>query len=187
MAQSAGLGDLMLAVNTILIQFRHLSAHALDGFATAAEVLVGAAVGSGKRDDLLRAISLSRRWGLLVGWSISLIFLTFSPWMPALFTRNPEVLALARVYIWWVVLDPLLNNIPFILDGVFVGATATRTMRNAMLVSVFAVYLPVFFVFQWAWGNHGMWAATLILYGSRGLTLSVPVHWLRTRPGYRLN
>ena len=186
MAQSAAQGELILAVNTILLQFRHIAAYAMDGFATAAEVLVGAAVGRADRDGLLRAIRLSQRWGMLIGVAISGVYLLGSPWLPALFTTNEQVLALAGVYIWWVACDPLVSNIPFILDGVYIGATGTRTMRNTMIFSVFGVFLPLFFVLQWAFGNHGMWAATVLLYAVRGATLHWPVMRLQREPGYSL-
>lgn len=186
MAQSAKLGDVILAANTILLQFRFLSAHAMDGFATAAEVLVGSAVGSGKREELMHAIRLSRRWGLVAGAAISSSYLVLSPWLPELFTANPEVLAVCHVFILWVVLDPLLSNFAFIFDGIYIGATGTRTMRNTMLISVFLFYIPAFVVLGQLFGNHGMWAATLLLYAVRGLTLAIPLRRLKADPSYRL-
>ena len=175
LARSATHGNRVLAANTILIQFRNMTAYALDGIAAAAEVLVGSALGSGRKDDFRQAIRLSIIYGMTVGGGISLIYLVFHPWLLPIFTRNPEVLALAGVYVVWIIVDPLISNWCFILDGIFIGATATKTMRNAMLIAVLAIYFPVFLWLEPRYGNHGMWAATVILYAVRGVGLGWPL------------
>jgi MATE family multidrug resistance protein len=186
MSRSAAFGDAILAANSILLQFRNLAVYALDGFATAAEVAVGNALGSGRREDLLQAISLSRQWGLAVGGAISVLYLAGAPWLPGLFTSNAEVLPLVLTFYVWIVLEPWISNVCFILDGVFIGATATRGMRNSMVLAVVAVYLPAILLLGGWFGNHGMWAAYLLLYAARGATLSVHVRRLRSMPGYAL-
>jgi MATE family, multidrug efflux pump len=186
LASSAALGDLVLAANTILLQMRYLSAYGLDGFATAAEVTVGAAVGAHDRERLLAAIRVSLGWGLAVGAGISALYLATLPWWPGWFTGTEAVRALVVTFAVWVIAEPLLSNVPFILDGVFIGATATRPMRNAMLISVFVVFLPAIELLSRAYGNHGLWAATLILYGARGATLCVPLRRLWRGRGVEL-
>ncbi|MBF0276477.1 MAG: MATE family efflux transporter [SAR324 cluster bacterium] len=186
MAKSAALGDAILAVNTILIQFRHITSYALDGFATAAEVAVGSALGAGKQKDFLQTIKLVQRWGMIVGAGFSLFYLAGFSFLPSLLTHHQNVLELAAVYMIWIVLEPLVSNIPFILDGIFIGATGTKTMRNTMLFSVFVVYLPLFYLLAHFFGNHGMLAATLILYVTRGASLQFYIQRLTTQPGYRL-
>lgn len=186
MALSASMGDLILAANTILLQMRLVSAYALDGFATAAEVTVGQAIGSGNRKELLLAIRLSLVWGVLVGGGISLVYGALAPWWPHWFTNNPAVLAAVYSYILWVVLDPWVGNLPYILDGIFVGATAGRVMRNTVMFSVFVVFLPTLYGLSALFGNHGMWAATVLLLACRGVTLSWPVFRLFRDEGYRL-
>ncbi len=186
MSRSAALGDAILAANSILLQFRNLAVYALDGFATAAEVAVGSALGGGRRGELLDAISLSQQWGLAVGAAISLTYLVLAPWLPGLFTSNANVLPLVFAFYVWIVLEPWISNACFILDGVFIGATATRTMRNSMVIAVIAVYLPAILLLGRLFGNHGMWAAYLLLYFARGATLQRHVLRLRRVPGYVL-
>lgn len=186
MSRSAALGDAILAANAILLQFRSVAVYAMDGFATAAEVTVGAALGSGRREDLLHAIALCQQWGFAVGGAISAAFLLGAPWLPSLFTTNAEVLPLVATYYVWIVLEPWISNACFILDGIFVGATATRSMRNSMVIAVFGVYLPAILVLGRLFGNHGMWAAYLLLYFARSGTLYVHLRRLRIVPGYAL-
>ncbi len=186
MSRSAALGDAILAANSILLQFRHIAVYAMDGFATAAEVAVGNALGGGRREDLLEAIGLSQQWGFAVGGAISAAYLALSPWLPGLFTTNPDVLPLVFTFYLWIVLEPWVSNVCFILDGIFIGATATRTMRDSMVLAVIAVYLPAILLLGWQFGNHGMWAAYLLLYLARGATLQRHIGRLRRVPGYAL-
>jgi MATE family multidrug resistance protein len=186
MSRSAALGDAILAANSILLQFRNLAVYALDGFATAAEVAVGNALGSGKREDLLEAVSLSQQWGLAVGGVISAVYLVGMPWLPGLFTSSTDVLPLVLSFYVWIVLEPWISNVCFILDGIFVGATATRSMRNSMVIAVVGVYVPAILLLGWLLGNHGMWAAYLLLYFARSATLFIPLRRLRLEPGYAL-
>lgn len=186
LAKSAALGDLILAANTILLQMRYLSAYGLDGFATAAEVTVGAAVGAGDRARLLATIRIALVWGLVVGAALSLIYGAGAPWWPGWFTDNPAVRHLVQLYLLWIVAEPWLSNAAFILDGVYVGATATRPMRNAMLISVLVVFLPAIEVLGRLYGNHGLWAATMLLYLARTATLAVPLRRLWRGRGVRL-
>jgi MATE family multidrug resistance protein len=186
MAQSAALGDLILAANTILLQIRYFTSYSLDGFATAAEVVVGSAVGTGNRERLLSAIRLCLGWGMAVGGALSLLYFAAHPWWPGWFTDNAAVLALVLTYGYWAMLEPWLSNIPFILDGIYVGATATRTMRNAMVISVFLVFLPSLHLLAYFFGNHGLWAAGLTLYLARAATMGWPVARLFRDPSRRL-
>lgn len=186
MSRSAALGDAILAANSILLQFRNLAVYALDGFATAAEVTVGNALGSGRRDDLLQAIALSQQWGLAVGAAISAIFLAGMPWLPPLFTSNATVLPLVLTFYIWIVLEPWISNVCFVLDGIFIGATGTRSMRNSMVIAVIGVYVPAILLLGHWFGNHGMWAAYLLLYSARSATLYVHIRRLRRDPAYAL-
>ena len=186
MAKSAALGDLMLAANAILLNMRYLTSYALDGFATAAEVTVGSAIGAGDRARMLAAIRISLIWGLVVGGGISLLYLAFSPWWPGWFTNNAEVLALIHTYLVWVLIEPWLSNFCYIMDGIYVGATASRQMRNSMLISALLVFWPAIEVLSWLYGNHGMWAATLLLYLARAATLTPPLRRLWRGEGVTL-
>ena len=186
MAKSAAMGELILAANTILLQMRYIAAYALDGFATAAEVTVGSAIGAEDREELLAAVRISLCWGMIVGGIISAVYFALSPWWPSWYTNNAAVLSLVNGYLVWIVLEPWISNLAFILDGVYVGATASRLMRNAMIFSVIAVFLPAIHLLSWLYGNHGMWAATVLLYFARTITLALPLRRLWRGSGVRL-
>ncbi|MDS9465987.1 MATE family efflux transporter [Paracoccus sp. MBLB3053] len=167
---AAGQGDVTLAANQVLLQFLSIVAFALDGFAFAAESLVGQAVGARRPERLRRAAWLTSQWG--VGGSVGLAFLfaTAGPAIIDLLTTAPEVRSVARAYLPWLIAAPVLGIAAWMLDGIFIGATRTREMRNAMLVSV-ALYVPVLVLLPQLFGNHGLWAALMVLSLLRGLTL----------------
>ena len=183
---SAAMGDTVLAVNTILIQYRYITGYALDGFAVGAEVLVGSAIGSGKRSELLATIRMSLVWGFLAAVGFTLVYALFGMPIAALFTNNEAVLALISVYLIWAVVEPLVSNFCYMLDGVFVGATATRMMRDSMLIAAILIFLPVFLWWEWAYGNHGMLAAVILFNGARGVLLGYLVWRLGRDPHFRL-
>jgi len=166
----AGQGDVTLAANQVLMQFLEISAYALDGFAFAAEAMVGAALGAGSRAHLRRAAGLSSLWGAGGAVAVSLAFLAFGPWLVDLLTTAPEVRARARDFLPWLVAAPVVGVASWMLDGVFIGATWTREMRVAMLWSV-AVYALALVVLVAAFGNHGLWASLLLLFVVRAATL----------------
>ncbi len=93
---------------------------------------------------------------------------------------------MAGTFMIWVVIEAMVGSFAHILDGIYFGATATRTVRNAMLVTVFAVYFPAFAVLERLAGNHGMWAATVILMLTRAASLAVPLALAMRRPQWRL-
>ena len=168
--RAAGLGDTALAANQILLQFLHLTAYALDGFAFAAEALVGSAFGAGRRAALRRAAVLASLWGLVAVALMSLAFWTLGDALIARMTTAEEVQAAARDYLPWMVAAPLLGLPCFMLDGIFIGATRTRDMRNMMMLSA-AGYFAASAVLVPAFGNHGLWAALMAFFVLRGLTL----------------
>ncbi len=167
----AGLGDVQLAANQVLMMFLQITAYALDGFAFAAEALVGQAVGMRDRATLRRAGILASLWGLGFAFALALGFLLAGPWIIDLMTTAPDVREAARGYLPWMVAAPLIGIAAWMLDGIFIGATRTRDMRNAMLISV-AVYAGALALLLPAFGNHGLWAALMVLNATRALTLA---------------
>ncbi len=167
----AGLGDVQLAANQVLMMFLQITAYALDGFAFAAEALVGQAVGMRDRATLRRAGILASLWGLGFAFALALGFLLAGPWIIDLMTNAPDVREAARGYLPWMVAAPLIGIAAWMLDGIFIGATRTRDMRNAMLISV-AVYAGALALLLPAFGNHGLWAALMVLNATRALTLA---------------
>lgn len=169
-AQSARAGDLTLAANAVLLHFLTFTAYGLDGFAFAAEALVGAAVGARDRRALRLAARRSSLWALLTGAAFAAAFAALGPWLIDLMAEPADIRAEARAFLPWLVALPLVSVWCFQLDGIFIGATRTATMRNAMLVSLL-IYLAAWAMLAPALGNHGLWAAFLVFFAARGLTL----------------
>ena len=166
----ADFGDVPLAANQVLLQFLYVTAYAMDGFAFAAEALVGNAMGARQAGRLRRAALLTSLWGLGTCMALSLGFLLAGPWLIDTLTTAPEVRAAARVYLPWMVAAPLVGTAAWMLDGIFIGATRTQDMRNMMILSAigyFAAVLPLMAAF----GNHGLWLGLLLSFALRGTTL----------------
>lgn len=164
------LGDVNLAANQVLLQFLEITAFALDGFAFSAEALVGGAVGARDRYQVRRASVMASQWG--VGGSILLgaIFFLAGPALIDLMSTSSEVRLAGREFLIWAAIAPVIGIASWMFDGIYIGATWTRAMRNAMLQSV-AIYVVALFVLVPAFGNHGLWAALMVLNVVRGVTL----------------
>nr|WP_249115991.1 MATE family efflux transporter [Azoarcus sp. L1K30] len=170
MAQGARSGDVTLAANAVLMQFVSISAYFLDGLAFAAEALVGRALGARDRAAFSAAVRLTTAWAAGIALMISLVYFLAGAWVVDVLTSDPATRSAARVYLPWAALAPLAGVLAFQLDGIFIGATRSVDMRNAMLVS-----LAAFLLAWWAllpWGNHGLWAALYVNYLARTLSLA---------------
>ena len=154
-AQSASMGDVILAANSILMHLQSILAYALDGFAHAAEALVGSAYGAGKQQQFKRAVKLTTVWGLVSALLISLIYWLFGDLILQLFTNIDAVLLSATTYLPWTIIAPVVSIWSFQLDGIFIGTGYTREMRNAMIFSML-VYLGLLVILVPALGNHGL-------------------------------
>ena len=171
MFYGADFGDVQLAANQILMQFLYVTAYALDGFAFAAEALVGNALGARARAALRRGAMLSSFWGLVICAGLSLSFAIFGAGAIELMTTATDVQDAAKTYLPYMVAAPLVGVAAWMLDGIFIGATRTTDMRNMMIVSVaiyFASVIPLMAVFA----NHGLWMAMLLSFIVRGATLA---------------
>jgi len=166
----ARFGDVTLAANQVLTQFLHITAYALDGFAFAAEALVGQALGARRGGQLRRSAVLTSGWGLLVAALMALAFALAGAAIVDAMTTAPGVREAAREYLPWIVLCPLTALAAFMLDGIFIGATRTRDMRNMMLLSV-AIYFAAVAVLMPLLGNHGLWLALHVSFIARAATL----------------
>ncbi len=168
---SAGQGDVVLAANQVLWQFLMLAAFALDGFAFAAEALVGRAVGA-RAPGAMRAAALrAGAWALGAGMALGAAFLLVGPPVIALMAKDPAVQAAARAYLPLVAVLAVLGVGAYMLDGVFIGATGTREMRNTVALAV-AIYAGLI---AWAvpiWGNPALWAALMVLNLLRAVFLA---------------
>jgi MATE family multidrug resistance protein len=167
----ADFGDVRLASNQILMQFLQVTAYALDGFAFAAEALVGKALGAKARDALRRGAILSSFWGGVVCLGLAVVFAVFGGAMIDVMTTAPDVREAARDYLPYMVAAPIVGVAAWMLDGIFIGATRTKDMRNMMVVSTvfyFAAVIPLMALF----GNHGLWIGLLLSFVMRGATLA---------------
>ncbi len=168
----ADFGDVTLAANHILLQFLEITAYALDGFALAAETLVGQALGRRDRAGLRRGAILTGGWGLAICVGLAVAFAVFGPAIIHTMTTAPEVQTAARAYLPYMVAAPVVGVAAWMLDGVFIGATRTGDMRNMMVLSA-AVYFAAVVPLMAAFGNHGLWIALLLSFVARGVTLGL--------------
>lgn len=168
--QGARLGDAVVAANAVLMNFLMFISYGLDGFAYAVEAMVGKAVGERSRAHFRLACGLNLFWGALVAVLFTLVFALGGETLIALITDIPAIRSQAAAYLPWLVLMPLAACWCFILDGIFIGTTRGREMRDMMLLSTFGVFFPVWWLAR-ALGNHGLWLAMLCFMLARGLTL----------------
>lgn len=169
MAQSARQGDVVLAANAVLMHFTSFAAFFLDGLAFAAETLVGRAIGAAHRKGLIAAARVTTTWAAGTAVVLVLLLGLMGAQIIDLLTVDAAVREAARAYLAWAAAAPLLGVWAFQLDGIFIGATRSVEMRNAMLLSF------AFFVAAW-WlltplGNTGLWAALYVHYVARVGTL----------------
>ena len=162
--------DATLAVNQVLIQFLNITAYAMDGFAFAAEALVGKALGAKNRLIFRRSAVMTSQWGFGSVVVMALAFYVFGNTIINVMTTAEDVRAVSYEYLPWMVLAPLVGAAAWMLDGIFIGATRTADMRNMMFIS-FCVYLIALALLLPKYGNHGLWASLIIFSIARGVTL----------------
>ncbi|MEM6680322.1 MAG: MATE family efflux transporter [Pseudomonadota bacterium] len=173
-------GDTILAVNGILFEFFLVTTAGLDGFAIAAEALVGRAIGQRSVPQLRRAILISSVAAVVLACIFALLLSIFAMDIVRLFTTSEAVRTAAEPYLLWAALVPLAGVVAFQLDGIFVGAAAGVAMRNAMIV-VAVIFLPMGQIITQAFGNHGTWAAIWLFLLLRSLLLAVQYPALEAR------
>lgn len=170
-AVSAKQGDLILAANSILLQLWMVASYGIDGFAYAAESLIGNYKGKGDPKKLKQAVWYSLGWGLAIGLSGTVVYGLFSESILSLFTDKRNVIDLALSVFLWTTLAPAISSVCYILDGVFIGATATGPMRNTMLAATCLFFLPAYYAGTVLFGVHGLWLAMLLFMTVRGVAL----------------
>ncbi len=171
-AQGARFGGVILAANAILMNLQFLTAFALDGFAHAAEALVGKAVGENSRDAFLQSVRLTLKWSVVFALVFFFIYLLFGPLLIRMLTDLPQVRETAMRYLPWLIASPLVSVWAFLYDGVYVGATRAREMRDIMYFSTLVVFLPAWYLTQ-GLGNHGLWLAFMLFMASRGIGMHI--------------
>jgi MATE family multidrug resistance protein len=165
-AQGARAGDVTLAANAVLNNFLLISAFFLDGLASAAEQLCGRAYGARDRTGFSSATRLAIIWGLGFAVAVSATYALGGGMLIDLMTASEDVRRVAREFLWLVAFAPILGVFAFTYDGVFIGATWARDMRNLMLLA-FVIYIAAWALLQ-PFGNAGLWGALLVHYAARG-------------------
>ncbi len=178
-SQSSSEGELILAVNVILLQFLNWMSYGVDGFAYASEALVGKYAGAGDPGKTRRAIGLSFAWGMGLAVLYSLAYTFLGEPFLRVFTDQRDVIRAALPFLFWMGIFPVLSTPCYIWDGVFIGLTASRAMRNTMILA-FAVYMAAYLLIGVDYGNHGLWLALLIFMVARGLIQHAFFAWKGT-------
>lgn len=172
-AKSAEFGDVVLAANTILLQLWMIVSYGIDGFAFAAESLIGRYTGSGDSKKVKAAVKYCFFWGIGIGLGASLTYALFDQSILLLFTDQQNVIETALVFFAWTIAGPAVSSFCYIWDGIFIGATATIPMRNSMIIATLLVFLPIYMIGVHYLGNHALWMAMTFFMIARGAALSV--------------
>lgn len=168
----SGFDTVTLAANQVLLQFLMITAYALDGFAFSVETLVGQGVGARNRRAVRQAARLVFFWGAMIALVFAASFAVLGPLGIDIMTTAQDVRQEARTYLIYMVFAPILGMASWVLDGIFIGATRTRDMRNMMAISA-AIYICAAVLLVPSFENHGLWIALLISFVARGVTLGL--------------
>ena len=160
-------GDVILAVNTLLMQLFTLFSYIMDGFAYAGEALTGRYIGAQDGKSLHRFIRLLFRWGTGLSFVFTLLYSIAGKYFLELLSNDAEVIHAAEQYFYWVLAIPLAGFSAFLWDGIFIGATATRQMLYSMIVASGCFFI-IYYSFHGFMGNHALWMAFIIYLSLRG-------------------
>jgi len=172
-SKSASINDTVLAVNSLLIQLLLFFSFFIDGFAYAGEALVGKYVGSHKTNSLKKVVKLLFWWGAGLAMVFTLIYLPGTKLILKILTTQKEVIESAQAFIPWVVMVPLASFASFIWDGIYIGATASKAMRNTLLIATFLFFAPAYYFLNPVLGNHALWLGMLLFMFMRGAVQTI--------------
>jgi len=179
--QGASFGDDIVAANAVLMSFLMIISYGMDGFAYAMEAMVGKAIGAKDRQQLNQSLIGTFFWSFIICSILTLVFVLYGSNMIGLITNIPQVHTIALQYLPWLMAMPLVSMWCFLLDGIFIGATKGREMRNGMFLSTCTFFAT--FYLSAAIGNHALWLAMLSFMAMRGITLGVilTIQWRQGR------
>lgn len=180
-SRSAVYGEALLGVNVVLMQFLNWMSYGIDGFAFAAESLVGRFVGAKDLPTLYSTIKRIFLWSIVMAAVYSLLYGLFGPSLFRIFTDVEEVIMASEPYLIWIAFMPFLGFASYIWDGIFVGLTASVAMRNSMILSLIA-YLLVFYIAEPHLQMHALWLSLAVFLVFRGGIQ----HWMYARKGHQL-
>lgn len=165
-------GELFLAANVILLQFLNWMSYAIDGFAYAAESLVGKYHGAGSEKNTYKAINHLFRWGLGFAILFTLVFYFFGEEIVRLFSNQEEVVSKTNNMLVWVYILPLTSFACYIWDGIYIGLTASKSMRNTMVIAI-AIYIATYYGVDYFFGLRNIWLAMIVFLAFRGILQSL--------------
>ncbi|MGE0766265.1 MAG: MATE family efflux transporter [Hyphomicrobiaceae bacterium] len=169
-SEGARSGDVTLAANALLYGMMAIMIYLLDGFAFAAEALVGRSVGARDRAGFDRAVVISTGWAAVFAAALGVVVWIAGPAIVGFSAKSIEVQAVALAFLAWVAVSPIAGVWCFQLDGIFTGATRTRELRNTMVVSI-GIFLLFYWMLGRSLGNHGLWASYIVLFLARAIAL----------------
>tara|TARA_B100000929_G_scaffold235256_1_gene191832 strand:- start:542 stop:1231 length:690 start_codon:yes stop_codon:yes gene_type:complete len=169
MRTGASYGNIILAANTILLNFFFIFSHGVDGFAHASEVLVGDSMGKKNKELLHESISSTGKFSIYLTILFIIFFSLFGVPLLNVITDVGAILLSAQKYLIWLYLIFFSACIAFWLDGVFIGAMKTKLLRNVMILSGSVFFILEIFIFEH--NNHNLWAAFLVFFTLRSMLL----------------
>lgn len=167
-ASSAKMGNTTLAANALLMQMFTLFSYIMDGFAYSAEALTGKYIGARRYDVLQKLIKYLFFWGTVLAVFFTCIYGLFTDQILQLLTNKADVIAACKEYQLWVLMIPIVGFSAFLWDGIFIGATASKQMRNSMFVAA-ACFFVIYYSFYSNWANNALWFAFIAYLGMRGI------------------
>lgn len=170
--QSAKLGDNILAINMIILQSFYIFSYFTDGFAYAGEALVGKFIGSNDRNKLVRSINLLLVWGFSISIPFTILYALFPATFVKIISTNPNILLEIEPYYIYMIVIPIITFAAFIWDGIYIGATASKAIRNTMIISSVFVFLPSWYFLTPRFENHGLWIAFLCFMITRSIVMT---------------
>lgn len=169
---SAKEGELIAAANILLLEFVSIAAYGIDGFAFAAEAISGKYFGAGNKQKFKQAVRYCFYWGFGLGAVYGLVYWLFGYNILNVLTDQKEVINIAMEYTVWLVMFPILSVIPFVWDGVYIGLTSSKAMRNTMLLSTI-IFIASYYLLVNVWSNHGLWLAMILFVLARGISQTI--------------
>ena len=169
---SAKEGELIAAANILLLEFVSIAAYGIDGFAFAAEAISGKYFGAGNKQKFKQAVRYCFYWGFGLGAVYGLVYWLFGVNILNVLTDQKEVITVAMEYMLWLIMFPILSVIPFVWDGVYIGLTSSKAMRNTMLLSTI-IFVASYYLLVNVWSNHGLWLAMILFVLARGVSQTI--------------
>jgi MATE family multidrug resistance protein len=167
-SKSASIDDTVLAVNSLLLQFLFFFSYFIDGFAFAGEAIIGKYLGAKDRNNYHKAIQKLFVWGGGLALLFSVCYYLGGELILGLLTNQEALIETSNQYLPWLIAVPIISFASFIWDGIYIGATASKAMRNTMLIATFGLFIPGFIIGHNYIGNHALWLAMLLFMFGRG-------------------